>query len=112
MKKFSIMTWCIVGLSWLLTLVLVLIAPRSVAMHFNAAGQVDSTSGRWGLLLEPVLLSLIAGGCSWLAHAQRRRNNLTTLPVILVDEWRYLGLLVVILVVFGWLQLNQVGILN
>lgn len=109
MRKLKWGLWSIVVVSLVVTLGLMIAGPNVVAMHFGATGAADSWSGKLGLLLEPLILAVIAAVCQYSAAHQRQQMQLSALPQLLLGEWRYLGVMVVVLVVFVILQLNQIG---
>ncbi|WP_461214789.1 DUF1648 domain-containing protein [Lacticaseibacillus sp. GG6-2] len=109
MKKYRIWLWGIVCVFVVVTIGLIVLAPSQVAMHFGSGGHVDSWGGRFGLLLQPLLLALIAAVLDRRAKRLRNRQGITAIPVITVDEWWNLGLAGISAIVFFLLQLSQIG---
>ncbi|WP_125704723.1 hypothetical protein [Lacticaseibacillus daqingensis] len=109
MRRYRVLLWGQVGLSLLISLGLMAVAPRTIAMHIDDLGITDAIGGPAGLLLMPALMAVIAAICDVVAAHQRRRQGLTTLPSLLYAEWQFLGLLAVCLVVLTLVQLTQIG---
>lgn len=112
MKKYQLLNWGMVIVSFAFTVVLILISPHQIVMHFNGSGTADSWSTRIGLLLEPLLLLIIAFVCDWISRSRRRRDGLTNLPSLTWGEWRLVSAIFIILIVFSLLQLYQIGWLH
>ncbi|MCI1986069.1 MAG: hypothetical protein LKJ69_04625 [Lactobacillus sp.] len=108
MAHYRIMNWGMVLVSFVFSLILFILAPRQIVMHFNGIGVPDSWFGPSGLYLEPVLLFVVAWLCERVSVRARRRDGLEALPMVTVSEWRLLALVFVAMVVFALLQLYQV----
>jgi hypothetical protein len=61
--------------------------------------------------LEPLVLVFIGAICDRVALSQRRRSGLLDMPMILMGEWRMIGLVLIVAVVFVLLQLTQIGLM-
>lgn len=109
MKKYRIWLWGIVCVSAVVTIGLIVLAPSQVVMHFGDNGQANGWSGRFGLLLQPLLLALIAAVLDRRAKRLRTRQGITAIPVITVDELWNLGLAGISAIVFFLLQLSQIS---
>lgn len=112
MKKYRVYASSLVALEFVVTLVLMVLGPRVVVMHFGASGAADSWGGRFGLLLEPAALLVIAFVCDRIVLRERRREDLVDFPELLPSEWRYVALMVAFVVAFALLQLYQIGWLH
>ncbi len=112
MKKYRLLNWGMVVVSFGLTGILIAVAPSQVVMHFKGSGGADSWSSRTGLLLEPLLLLVIAFICDRISRSRRRRDGLKDMPLTTFGEWRLIAACFVILVVFSLLQLYQIGWLH
>lgn len=94
--------------SFVFSLILFILAPSRIVMHFNGVGVPDSWFGPSGLYLEPILLFVIAWICERVAIHARRRDGLIDLPSVTFGEWRLLALVFIAMVVFALLQLYQI----
>lgn len=75
-------------------------------MHFNDTGM----AGYWGNRVG--LLAVITFICDRLAYSRRKRDGLETMAIITYREWRFVSFIFVVLLVFGGLQLYQLGWLH
>jgi protein-S-isoprenylcysteine O-methyltransferase Ste14 len=112
MRKYRLLTGSFAGVGFVITLVLMLLAPKIVVMHFAGGGIADSWGGRAGLFLEPVLLLIIAFFCDHAAVRERKREDLSDFTQLLPSEWRYVGMLLLCTVGFTVLQMYQIGWLH
>ena len=112
MRKYRLLTGSFVGVGFVITLVLMMLAPATVVMHFAGGGVADSWGSRAGLFLEPVLLLVIAVFSDRAAVREHRREDLSDFPQLLPSEWRYVTLLLACLVAFTLLQMYQIGLLH
>lgn len=83
----------------------ILVAPQSVALHITADNVVDSSSSRFILLLEPLLLIIVN---EFSIKRYRRNFSLTEAPMILVKEWYYISAAIVLLITFIFVMYQQI----
>lgn len=75
MKRFRFLVWGMVLISLVFTMILFVVAPHRVVMHFNGTGMADSWGNRVGLFLQPILLVVITYICDRLAYSTRKRDG-------------------------------------
>lgn len=109
MKHYQMLNWGMVIVSFIFTLILFINAPSRIVMHFNGVGRADSWASPAGLYLEPILLFVIAWLCERVSKRQRRRDELSHLPMLTFKEWRLIAVVFIAMICFALLQLYQIG---
>ncbi|WP_225049038.1 DUF1648 domain-containing protein [Lacticaseibacillus kribbianus] len=108
MRQLRVWLWGSAAASLAVTVVLAALAPATIVMHFGAHGP-DSFGPRWGLLLEPAVVAVLALICDRVALVWRRRAGLEATGIMLVGEWRLIALVGGATVALAILQLSQCG---
>ncbi|KRM87844.1 DUF1648 domain-containing protein [Lacticaseibacillus thailandensis] len=95
------LAWILRGIDALLVVVaviLMIIATGPVVTHWNGLGNVDATGSKWMLLLIPMVLIVYNEISLWYARRVRRHDGTDQIPLVLVNEWRYVVGALVLLV--------------
>ncbi|WP_461225925.1 DUF1648 domain-containing protein [Lacticaseibacillus suihuaensis] len=108
MRQLRMWLWGLAGASLAATGLVMAAAPATIVMHFGAHGP-DSFGPRWGLLLEPAVVAVLALVCDRAAAAWRRRAGLGANLGLLVGEWRLIALVGAAAVALALLRLSQCG---
>ncbi|WP_262315434.1 DUF1648 domain-containing protein [Lacticaseibacillus parakribbianus] len=108
MRQLRMWLWGLAVASLAATALLMAVAPATIVMHFGAHGP-DSFGPRWGLLLEPAVVAVLALACDWVAATRRRRAGLGSDFGPLVGEWRLIALVGAATVALALQQLSQCG---
>lgn len=108
MLKFKTFCRSAYVLLYVITLAFISISPKTITTHINGNGIADAHGSRVLLLLAPLLYSIVA---ELVIHATKRRRIQAGLRdnFILASEYRWIGALIVIFVVFVimmWIQIN------
>lgn len=109
MLKFKTFCRSAYALLYVIALVFISISPKTITTHINGNGIADAHGSRVLLLLAPLLYSIVA---ELVIHATKRRRiqaGLRDVNFILASEYRWIGALIVIFVVFVimmWIQIN------
>ena len=107
MKRFSLYVRLLYGVTFLVTIALVLLSPEEIALHFNN-GLVDGKGSRINLFIYP-FLTLILGeaGVFW-SKWYRKKTNLRSYPILLASEIKFIQILSLIVLIFILVMLHQV----
>ncbi|MFC6182107.1 hypothetical protein [Lactiplantibacillus daowaiensis] len=108
MLKFKLICHLATGLLFVVALVMIVTSPVIIATHMNGSGGIDAVGNHWILLLEPVLYAIIAEGIIRTSKRKRRQAGLETLNVILANEYRWLGGLIAVFIVFTVVMWSQI----
>ncbi|MCT3290116.1 DUF1648 domain-containing protein [Lactiplantibacillus pentosus] len=109
MLKFKTFCRSAYALLYVIALVFISISPKTIATHINGNGMADAHGNRFLLLLAPLLYTIVVELVIYATKRKRTKAGLKDVNFILASEYRWIGALIVIFVVFVimmWIQIN------
>lgn len=85
-------------------------APKYIATHIAINDRVDSMGTAYQMFLLPVLQIIINEVLIYISKKKRQKLQMLELNVILANEWKYIALGLVLLIIFVLLMGNQIAL--
>ncbi|MGK0607335.1 DUF1648 domain-containing protein [Enterococcus gilvus] len=93
---------------FLLALYLYFVSPSRIILHFSALGIPDNYGPKYGIFIQPILLSFISEILIFIVKRNRKYAELYDFPDLLLNEWKYISAIIILFFIFSYIMFLQV----
>lgn len=114
LKKFQLSIRIIYLIVFIVCFILFLLAPTTIALHFNEFGLngslVNSRGNRIALFVNPIILLVLSELFIGIERFTRKKQGIIGLPLITFQEWSFIAgtsFIGVVMVFLMWAQIHN-----